>query len=49
MSPIGQALQYVLPRWDLQVHDCENGSLSILKHFSERMVCLWPLAANITC
>ena len=27
-SPIGQALQYVLPRWDGLVRYCENGALS---------------------
>ena len=27
-SPIGQALQYVLPRWDGMVRYCENGALS---------------------
>jgi transposase len=37
-SPIGQALQYVLPRWDGLVRYCENGALSIDNNLSERMV-----------
>jgi transposase len=37
-SPIGQALQYVLPRWDGLVRYCENGALSIHNNLSERMV-----------
>jgi transposase len=37
-SPIGQALQYVLPRWDGLIHYCENGALSIDNNLSERMV-----------
>ncbi len=37
-SPVGQALQYVLPRWDGLVRYCENGSLSIDNNLSERMV-----------
>jgi hypothetical protein len=37
-SPVGQALQYVLPRWDGLVRYCENGSLSIDYNLSERMV-----------
>lgn len=35
-SPIGQALQYVLPRWDGLVRYCENGALSIANNLSER-------------
>jgi transposase len=37
-SPFGQALQYVLPRWDGLVRYCENGALSINNNLSERMV-----------
>ena len=37
-SPVGQALQTVLPRWDGLVRYCENGSLSIDNNLSERMV-----------
>ena len=37
-SPIGQAMQYVLPRWDGLVRYCENGALSIDNNLSERMV-----------
>ena len=37
-SPVGQALQYVLPRWEGLVRYCENGSLSIDNNLSERMV-----------
>jgi len=37
-SPVGQALQYVLPRWDGLVRYCENGALSIDNNLSERMV-----------
>jgi transposase len=37
-SPIGQAMQYVLPRWDGLVRFCENGALSIDNNLSERMV-----------
>ena len=37
-SPVGQALLYVLPRWDGLVRYCENGSLSIDNNLSERMV-----------
>lgn len=37
-SPIGQAIQYVLPRWDGLVRYCENGALSIDNNLSERMV-----------
>jgi hypothetical protein len=37
-SPVGQALQYVLSRWDGLVHYCENGALSIGNNLSERMV-----------
>ncbi len=37
-SPIGQALQYVLPRWDGLVRYCENGALSIDNNLSERSV-----------
>lgn len=37
-SPVGQALQYVLPRWDGLVRYCENRALSIDNNLSERMV-----------
>jgi hypothetical protein len=37
-SPIGQASQYVLPRWDGLVRYCENGALSIDNNLSERSV-----------
>ncbi|QDT73657.1 Transposase IS66 family protein [Lacipirellula limnantheis] len=37
-SPVGQALQYVLPRWDELVRYCENGALSIDNDLSERSV-----------
>ena len=37
-SPIGQALQYVLPRWDGLVRYCENGALSIDNNLSERSI-----------
>jgi transposase len=37
-SPFGQAMQYVLPRWDGLVRYCENGALSIDNNLSERMV-----------
>ena len=37
-SPIGQALQYVLPRWDGLVRYCENGAQSIDNNLSERSV-----------
>ena len=37
-SPVGQALQTVLPRWDGLVRYCENGSLSIDNNLSEQMV-----------
>ncbi len=37
-SPIGQALRYVLPRWDGLVRYCENGALSIDNNLSERSV-----------
>jgi hypothetical protein len=37
-SPVGQALQYVLPRWDGLVRYCDNGALSIDNNLSERMV-----------
>ena len=37
-SPFGQALQYVLPRWEGLVCYCENGALSIDNNLSERMV-----------
>jgi transposase len=37
-SPIGQAMQYVLPRWDGLVRYCESGALSIDNNLSERMV-----------
>ena len=37
-SPFGQAMQYVLPRWDGLIRYCENGALSIDNNLSERMV-----------
>ena len=37
-SPVGQALQNVLPRWDGLVRYCENGALSIANNLSERSV-----------
>jgi hypothetical protein len=37
-SPVGQALQYVLPRWDGLVRYSENGALSIDNKLSERRV-----------
>jgi transposase len=37
-SPVGQALQYVLPRWDGLVRYCDNGALSIDNNLSERSV-----------
>jgi transposase len=37
-SPVGQALQYVLPRWDGLIRYCENGALSIDNNLSERSV-----------
>jgi hypothetical protein len=37
-SPFGEALQYVLPRWDGLARYCENGELSIDNNLSERMV-----------
>ena len=37
-SPVGQALHYVLPRWDGLIRYCENGALSIDNNLSERMV-----------
>ena len=37
-SPVGQAIGYVLPRWDGFIRYCENGALSIDNNLSERMV-----------
>jgi hypothetical protein len=37
-SPVGQALQYVLPRWNGLGRYCENGALSIDNNLSERSV-----------
>lgn len=37
-SPVGQAIQYALPRWDGLVRYCEDGTLSIDNNLSERMV-----------
>lgn len=37
-SPVGQAIGYVLPRWDGFTRYCENGALSIDNNLSERMV-----------
>ena len=35
-SPLGQAVQYVLPRWDGFVRYCEDGALAIDNNLSER-------------
>jgi transposase len=35
-SPVGQAINYVLPRWDGFVRYCEDGALSIDNNLSER-------------
>lgn len=37
-SPVGRAIQYVLPRWDGLTRYCEHGMLSIDNNLSERMV-----------
>jgi len=37
-SPVGQAIGYVLPRWDGFVRYCERGALSIDNNLSERMI-----------
>ncbi len=37
-SPVGQAIGYVLPRWDGFVRDCQQGALSIDNNLSERMI-----------
>jgi transposase len=37
-SPVGQAIHYVLPRWDGLVRYCEDGSLAIDNNVSERMI-----------
>ena len=37
-SPIGQALQYVLPCWDGLVCYCENRALSIDNNLNERSI-----------
>ncbi len=37
-SPVGRAIQYVLPRWDGLTRYCENGALAIDNNLSERMV-----------
>lgn len=37
-SPLGQAIGYVLPRWDGFVRYCEDGDLSIDNNLSERMI-----------
>lgn len=37
-SPVGQAIGYVLPRWDGLTRYCEHGALAIDNNLSERMV-----------
>lgn len=37
-SPVGQAIGYVLPRWDGLTRYCEDGALAIDNNLSERMV-----------
>ncbi len=37
-SPVGRAIQYVLPRWGGLTRYCENGALAIDNNLSERMV-----------
>jgi transposase len=37
-SPLGQAIGYVLPRWNGFVRYCEDGDLSIDNNLSERMI-----------
>lgn len=37
-SPVGQAIGYVLPRWDGLVRYCEDGCLAIDNNISERMI-----------
>ena len=37
-SPVGQAIGYVLPRWDGLTRYCEDGALVIDNNLSERMV-----------
>ena len=37
-SPVGQAIGYVLPRWQGLVRYCEDGVLSIDNNLSERMI-----------
>jgi hypothetical protein len=37
-SPVGQAIGYVLPRWDGFTRYCEDGALTIDNNLSERMV-----------
>jgi len=37
-SPVGRAIQYVLPRWDGLTRYCEDGALSIDNNLSERMM-----------
>ena len=37
-SPVGQAIGYVLPRWDALARYCEDGCLSIDNNLSERMI-----------
>jgi transposase len=37
-SPLGQAIGYVLPRWEGLVRYCEDGELSIDNNLSERMI-----------
>jgi transposase len=37
-SPLGQAIGYVLPRWDGFTRYCEDGALSIDNNLSERMI-----------
>ena len=37
-SPVGKAVQYVLPRWDGLTRYCDNGALAIDNNLSERMI-----------
>lgn len=37
-SPVGQAIGYVLPRWEAFTRYCEDGSLAIDNNLSERMI-----------
>jgi hypothetical protein len=37
-SPVGQAIGYVLPRWEGLMRYCEDGCLAIDNNLSERMI-----------